>query len=576
MNYTSIPILMYHDIGEHDSPWCVSHSEFEKQMAFLHEQGYESISLAELEEGIRQNKEASKKFVVITFDDGRKSVYTLAFPVLQKYGYKATIFVVPQWIDGKEIPANENYSAFLSWEELEMLRDAGFELGSHSLSHKNLTKLPFTGMMGELNAAEKIISERLGVALRHFAYPYGEWNEPVKAEILQRYKTAVTVQRGFFKTPGRYARQGVLRGMSIDDFAALLIPQTISVCLIVKNEENMLPNCLQSVKDIAHEIIVVDTGSTDKTKEIARKHTDKIFDFTWNDDFASARNEYLNHAAGDWIFAIDADEVLAKDDQERIQEIVEGVSPQVVACKLVLRNYTNDARAAGWRPRGDDAYSESAEVSGWWEVSKIRLFRNKKGLRYSGRIHENLTESLPVGSKVLETAVPIHHYGKLYDDAQRRNEQKKEMYERLEKLKVEEKGGFYSYFELGRQYVHNGKLSEAVEALNQSIQCRGDYFESWFLLGSVLLMQENMEEARKALEKAKVLHSGYAPVYANLGIVYAQQKNFPLAMGAFQQALALNNKDATSWKNLGLCLEEMGQREKAEFCYEKGRKLNPN
>jgi len=83
----------------------------------------------------------------------------------------------------------------------------------------------------------------------------------------------------------------------------------ISISIIVKNEESCLAKCLESVKDF-DEIIIVDTGSTDKTKEIAKKYTDKIYDFEWCDDFSKARNFALEHCTGDWILSIDADEEL--------------------------------------------------------------------------------------------------------------------------------------------------------------------------------------------------------------------------------------------------------------------------
>jgi cellulose synthase/poly-beta-1,6-N-acetylglucosamine synthase-like glycosyltransferase len=85
----------------------------------------------------------------------------------------------------------------------------------------------------------------------------------------------------------------------------------ISVCMIVKNEEKSLDNCLKSIKDIADEIIIVDTGSTDRTVEAAKRYTDKIYFHPWEDSFSKARNQVLAYAACDWIFQIDADEVLA-------------------------------------------------------------------------------------------------------------------------------------------------------------------------------------------------------------------------------------------------------------------------
>ena len=85
----------------------------------------------------------------------------------------------------------------------------------------------------------------------------------------------------------------------------------LSLCMIVKNEQEDLPKCLEAVKKFVDEIIIMDTGSTDKTKEVAKKFTKNVFDFKWKNDFAAARNESLKHATGDWILCLDADEVIS-------------------------------------------------------------------------------------------------------------------------------------------------------------------------------------------------------------------------------------------------------------------------
>ena len=92
------------------------------------------------------------------------------------------------------------------------------------------------------------------------------------------------------------------------------IPQQmkLSVCLIVRNEEALLENCLKSVSQLADQLVVVDTGSTDKTLEIARSFNAEIYHFKWCDDFAAARNESIKYATGDWILWIDADERLSE------------------------------------------------------------------------------------------------------------------------------------------------------------------------------------------------------------------------------------------------------------------------
>jgi glycosyltransferase involved in cell wall biosynthesis len=98
---------------------------------------------------------------------------------------------------------------------------------------------------------------------------------------------------------------------------------TISVCMIVKDEEDVLERALSSIKDIADEIIIVDTESTDMTKEIAAKFTDKIFDFEWCDDFSKARNYSFSKATQDYCMWLDADDVLLEADQKELMKLKE-------------------------------------------------------------------------------------------------------------------------------------------------------------------------------------------------------------------------------------------------------------
>src|SRR5229473_1042408 len=103
---------------------------------------------------------------------------------------------------------------------------------------------------------------------------------------------------------------------------------SVSLCLMVRNEEESLPGCLQSVAGAANEIIVVDTGSTDRTKEVAANFGAKVFDFPWVDDFAAARNECIRHATGDWIFWMDADERMDEVNREKLKQLFSVISNQ--------------------------------------------------------------------------------------------------------------------------------------------------------------------------------------------------------------------------------------------------------
>ena len=121
---------------------------------------------------------------------------------------------------------------------------------------------------------------------------------------------------------------------------------SISLCMIAKNEEKYLEQCLNSVKGLADEIIIVDTGSTDRTKEIAKKFSAKIFDFKWIDDFSAARNESLKHAAKDWILVLDADEMIDKEAVKAIKDFIK--NNEYDAFSFIQKNYTNDSSVAGF------------------------------------------------------------------------------------------------------------------------------------------------------------------------------------------------------------------------------------
>ncbi len=118
---------------------------------------------------------------------------------------------------------------------------------------------------------------------------------------------------------------------------------TISLCMIVKNEEAVLSRCLDSIVDLMDEIIIVDTGSTDRTKKIAAKYTDKIYDFAWNSDFSAARNFSFSKAAMDYIYVADADEVLDSSNHQKFSLLKRALLPEIeiVQMKYVTKNEFN-------------------------------------------------------------------------------------------------------------------------------------------------------------------------------------------------------------------------------------------
>ena len=128
---------------------------------------------------------------------------------------------------------------------------------------------------------------------------------------------------------------------------------SISVCMIVKNEEAVLARCLDSLQGIADEIVIVDTGSTDRTKEIAALYRSRIYDFTWIYDFAAARNFAFSKATCDYIYSADADEVLEEKDREKFLQLKQALLPEIEIVEMIyvnpedcnmVYNYTREPR----------------------------------------------------------------------------------------------------------------------------------------------------------------------------------------------------------------------------------------
>lgn len=113
---------------------------------------------------------------------------------------------------------------------------------------------------------------------------------------------------------------------------------TVSLCMIVKNEERLLARCLDSVADLMDEIIIVDTGSLDRTKEIAARYTDKIYDFAWVNDFSAARNFAFSKAGMEYIYSADADEVLDEENREAFRKLKETLLPQIDIVQMYYAN----------------------------------------------------------------------------------------------------------------------------------------------------------------------------------------------------------------------------------------------
>jgi O-antigen biosynthesis protein len=278
--------------------------------------------------------------------------------------------------------------------------------------------------------------------------------------------------------------------------------KSLSLCMIVKNEELNLAKCLMSAKPVVDEIIVVDTGSTDKTKAIASALGAKVFDFPWTNDFAEARNFSLSKASGDWIFVLDADEVVSPLDYHKLKKTFKSSAGKRVAYTMVTRNYTDQASLKNWSPNEGKYIAEEAGL-GWIPSPKVRLFPNDKRIFFQNAVHELVEPSLQkIGSQAKTCDVPIHHYGRLN---QEKLLAKGEKYYRLGLEKIEKANEDCNALrEVAIQAAEIGKYSEAVEIWMKVIKLKPNDASAFMNLGFAFLMMnqyENVAEySRKALE----------------------------------------------------------------------------
>jgi len=192
----------------------------------------------------------------------------------------------------------------------------------------------------------------------------------------------------------------------------------LSLAMIVKNEEATLAHCLESVKPLVDEMVILDTGSTDKTVEIAMGFGALVHNFQWRDDFSAARNESLKHCRGDWVLILDADETIDPMDYEKIKRAC--TSPFAGAYQLIHRQYMSSAihSASDVDPVPNTSpYSEGKDMPFYYDIPACRLSKKFDGLSFWGRLHETMEDSLTErGMTIKPLDAVIHHYGKMHDN----------------------------------------------------------------------------------------------------------------------------------------------------------------
>jgi FkbM family methyltransferase len=382
--------------------------------------------------------------------------------------------------------------------------------------------------------------------------------------------------------PARHFLTQRLKGTSCPDWLRLPSGQDasprLSVCLIAKNEESFLAQCLKSIRELAHQIVVVDTGSTDRTVEIAREFGAEVHSFAWSDDFSAARNAALEHATGDWVLMLDADEELDLGSRGK------------------LHKHLAEAAAIGWRLPLVDV---GREVEGCSFVP--RLYRNAPGLYYTGRVHEQVFTSVDAlaqqwGLKTRLGEAKLVHQG--YTAELTRGREKVGRNLRLLELAIREQPDDpHLLMHLGLELVRSGRQSEALEPYRLAFELLGSVHANQVVpeLRETLLSQfcTHLAAIKRFEELTRVLNSRLArsgtgltaSLHFALGLAAMELGRFRDAVEQMEACLAKRNqrslcpanKDiftAAPYHCLGLCLSQLGEAASAEAAYQKGLKEN--
>ncbi|NIK79834.1 glycosyltransferase involved in cell wall biosynthesis [Paenibacillus castaneae] len=337
---------------------------------------------------------------------------------------------------------------------------------------------------------------------------------------------------------------------------------SISLCLIVKNEEKTLGRCLSSMKDIADEIIIVDTGSTDLTKQVAGKFTDRVEHFTWINDFAAARNYAFSLATKSYIMWLDADDVLKESDQLKLRELKRNLDPAV-------DSVTMDYHLA---------FDEFGNVTS--KLKRNRIVKRERGFKWIGPVHEYLE----VYGNIFHSDIAVTH-SSIHHDSDRNLK----IYEqRLAKGEVFSPRDLFYY---ANELKDHSKFKAAIRYYNQFLDTGKGWIEDNVASCSRLAdCYSELKETRKMVDSIfrSFHYDKPRPEFCcRLGFYFLEREEFKLAIYWYKLALAVEkpeqnwgfeNLACSTWLphlQLCVCYDRIGEFETAYAHNELARTFRP-
>lgn len=350
----------------------------------------------------------------------------------------------------------------------------------------------------------------------------------------------------------------------------------LSVCIIARNEEKNIGHCLDSLQPLACEIVVVDTGSVDATKEIAARYTEKVYNFVWKDDFAAAKNFAIEKASSPYVMVLDSDEYIEESDNKKLEGLLLSHPKEVGRVKRV--NYITKN-------------GEKQEQREW-----INRIFSRTDFHYEGCIHEQVTARDGSDYATYLTPVVIGHTG--YDLTEEEKKEKaarnyallQREYDRL--LEEVKKQGYglpgqppehpqlpYVIYQLGKSCYLAGEYKKACEyfseGLSYDLNPKLEYVIDMVETYGYALLNSGQAETALLLENVYAEFGNTADFKFLMGLIYMNNARFSDAVNQFEQATAYadcRSKGVNSyaaWYNTGVIYECLGETEKARKYYKR-------
>lgn len=333
--------------------------------------------------------------------------------------------------------------------------------------------------------------------------------------------------------------------------------------MIVKNAEATLARCLESVRGLADEIVIADTGSSDRSMDIARSYHAKVFSIPWENNFAEARNLSLARASADWVLFLDADEVLDPEAGNLLPAHL--ARDGVMGYTVHIKNYLGSANCHLWDQQAKlntDPLPFTRDYPAYVEHVNVRLFRRHPEIYFEGRVHETVGyRILDLGMWIDEATFTIHHLGFIEDDETLAK--KYIFYRDLGRAKVlDMPENALAHFELGvEEFEHFHNYADAEGSFKRACELNPRLGVAWLFYGKTLGALKKPHEALAALEHAEDTGAKMEMVFEARGDICYSLSEFAEALSNYQQAIEIQRHSALLESKVGFTLVRLGQHD---------------